>query len=66
MRGIHIPLPFKLGSLWIEWREVWVGFGMEHYPEDHEFFLGRLQGVYSTAAERGPLTVPVVLPSVEH
>lgn len=50
MRGIYINIPFDLGSLWIEWREQSVGLGrLSHERGDHEFFLGRLQGVYSPA-----------------
>lgn len=50
MRGIYINFPFKLGSVWVEWRERSVGFGQQRYHTgDRELFLGRVQGVWSPA-----------------
>lgn len=50
--GLFIHLPFTSRSLWIEWREVSVGFGIDRTnAETMEFFAGRLQGVL--AIERG-------------
>lgn len=52
-KGIFIWLPFTTTSLWVEWRELWVGFGMERSsPADVEFFFGRIQGVLSVEGER--------------
>lgn len=61
MRGIHINFPFKLGSVWVEWRERSVGFGQQCHPAgDREFFLGRLQGVWSPATATSVPHVPEV------
>ncbi|MHA6730005.1 hypothetical protein [Devosia sp. A369] len=43
--GVYILVPFTRLSMWVEWREVSVGFGHEPGKAQWEFFAGRLQGV---------------------
>lgn len=53
MRGIHISIPFTSAALWVEWRDQSVGFGFGRGQHgDREFFLGRLQGVFSPYSQR--------------
>lgn len=47
-RGLYLRLPVVGTELWIEWRKVNVGFGMERPSRgEREFFCGRLQGAIS-------------------
>lgn len=58
--GVFIHLPFTSRSLWIEWREQSVGFGIDKAdPANLEFFAGRLQGVLSAEPGSRPVTVEV-------
>lgn len=51
--GIFIHLPFTSRSLWIEWRETYVGFGLDRSdPQNTQFFVGRIQGVLSIEVAR--------------
>jgi hypothetical protein len=57
MNGIHLNLPFGLGELWLEWRELSVGLG-HHWSDsrlDLELYCGKLQACYSRAGDRGLL-----------
>lgn len=45
LSGLYVRLPFTRLSLWLEWREVNVGVGIERTTGTIEFFLGRLQGL---------------------
>ncbi len=51
-RGVFIHLPLTSRSIWVEWREQSVGFGIER-PDSRttEFFAGRIQGVISIEAQ---------------
>lgn len=56
--GVFVHLPLTSRSLWIEWREQSVGFGIDKAdPANLEFFMGRLQGVLSV--EPGSLSAGV-------
>ena len=46
MSGFYLLVPFTRLSLWIEWRDVSVGFGHQRDEASLEFFAGRLQGVF--------------------
>ncbi len=51
--GVFIHLPFTSRSLWVEWREQSVGYGIERTdPKNTEFFAGRIQGVLSVEGVR--------------
>lgn len=51
MNGFYFSFPFNLGSVWIEWRGCPLGFGHDLLDKgDREFFLGRIQGVWSPAS----------------
>jgi hypothetical protein len=51
--GIFIHLPLTSRSLWMEWRETSVGFGLDRTdPHNTQFFAGRIQGVLSTEVAR--------------
>lgn len=51
--GLFIHLPFTSRSLWIEWREQSVGFGINRTAmENIEFFAWRIQGVLSAEGAR--------------
>lgn len=45
MNGFCLLVPFTPISLWMEWRDVSVGFGHEASEGQWEFFVGRIQGV---------------------
>lgn len=45
MSGLYISIPFTRFSMWIERREVSVGFGLERGDGQLEFFAGRFQAV---------------------
>ncbi len=45
MSGFYLLVPFTRLSMWVEWRDVSVGFGHERGQAQWEFFAGRLQGV---------------------
>lgn len=46
--GIFMHPPFSTRSLWIEWRETSVGFGLDRSdPNNAHFFVGRIQGILS-------------------
>ena len=63
MLGIYITIPLNLGSVWIEWRERSVGFGQHRQPAgDREFFVGRVQGVWSPTALATTPHAPEVTP----
>jgi len=51
-RGVFIHLPLTSRSIWVEWREQSVGFGIER-PDSRttEFFAGRIQGVISVEVQ---------------
>ncbi|MGV8830397.1 MAG: hypothetical protein ACOH2N_00345 [Devosia sp.] len=46
LSGLYLLVPFTRLSMWIEWRDINVGFGHEAAPAQWEFFAGRLQGVF--------------------
>lgn len=47
-RALYLRLPLANVSLWLEWREQSVGFGIERMDgKTVEFFAGRIQGVLS-------------------
>lgn len=51
--GLFIHLPFTSRSLWVEWREQSVGYGIDRTePGNTEFFAGRIQGVLSVEGAR--------------
>lgn len=51
--GLFLHLPFTSRSLWIEWRETAVGFGMDRTDAMNvEFYAGRIQGVLSVEGAR--------------
>ena len=51
--GLFIHLPFTSRSLWVEWREQSVGFGIDRTAsESVEFFAWRIQGVLSAEGAR--------------
>lgn len=48
LSGVYVRVPFTRLSAFIEWRDVNVGYGQERSSKtDWEFFLGRVQGVFS-------------------
>lgn len=46
MSGIYARIPFTRISMWLEWREVSVGLGLERGADQLEVFAGRFQGVF--------------------
>lgn len=51
--GLFIHPPFASHSLWLEWREVSVGLGIEQDETGTvHLFAGRLQGTISTEGTR--------------
>jgi hypothetical protein len=52
-KGLFIHPPFTSRSLWIEWREQSVGFGIDRAASENiEFFAWRIQGVLSAEGAR--------------
>lgn len=59
--NVYVSLPL-CGSVFIELRDEWVGFGLIKHPRgDKEIFLGRIQITYSPSQRPWKMIIPSII-----